>query len=155
LGLPRAFQQSGIAAGVRRFDLISDLSPLTHHSNNPTCDIGDWYGVSNLESSWPKVDHNTMQTTRTLSTRSTYSAIARLTIGRHGPTLVEVSIVVTLWGACAVYMITISQLLNEVAPVISRAQYTLATGLLLLPFSFASDLSFLSWVSTVCSRTRR
>jgi hypothetical protein len=107
------------------------------------------------ESSWPKVDHNTMQTTRTLSTRSTYSAIARLTIGRHGPTLVEVSIVVTLWGACAVYMITISQLLNEVAPVISRAQYTLATGLLLLPFSFASDLSFLSWVSTVCSRTRR
>jgi len=145
LGLPRAFQQSGILAGVIGMIVVVAL-------NNVGCRLlvsckSAMNTILLSSRGWDNIDDRTMSQTRTLSYRSTYSALARLTIGRHGPAIVEISIVVTLWGACAVYLITIGQLLHEVYGMVSQYQYTLIAGLVLLPFSFCSDLSFLSWAS--------
>ena len=102
--------------------------------------------------------------------KGTFAAIANATMGSSGIYLVDISLIITLLvgqlqllrivlhifscfvaarvqGATAVYVLTVGQLMHQVVPGLGATTFVLlVVASVLLPLSFAGDLSFLAWV---------
>jgi len=81
--------------------------------------------------------------------RDTYAQLAYATLGGFGPVLVDISLCVTLFGAAALYQVSLSTLLETLWPQLSLRVYVLLCALALLPFIFVRDIAFLGSVSAV------
>ena len=78
-----------------------------------------------------------------------FAHLAYVTLGQWGVHLVHLSIVLTLCGAIAIYLITITTGATHFLPHISSLLVLAVLFLLLLPFAFLRDLSFLSFASVL------
>ena len=136
LGLPYAFQESGLIAGVLIVAFVSFLNAascrlLIHCANalasSPTLSL------PSSPSSPPSSDP--------------FARLAYVTLGAWGVHVVHLSIVLTLCGAVSIYVITISTLAAPLLPSLPTPLLLLLLFLVLLPFSLIRDLSFLSFAS--------
>lgn len=80
-------------------------------------------------------------------TRDTYATLAQVTMGQAGIYIVDASICITLFGAAALYQVTVSELLHQVYPAVSRPAYVFLCATLLIPFIFIRDIGKLAYVS--------
>lgn len=81
--------------------------------------------------------------------RDSYGMIAQVCLGKAGTVLVDSSILITLFGAAALYQVTVSALLVQVYPPIDQRFYVLICAGILLPFIFLRNIGYLAYVSGV------
>lgn len=79
--------------------------------------------------------------------RIEYSDLAQKAMGKLGVVLVDLSLLLTLLGACAAYQITVSKSVNELFPSVSTTTVIFFSTLVILPFAVVRNIAAIAPIS--------